>query len=269
MKALSVSSPPLPAQAHPLRKNQQALPAQLRADCDASHECRVGDASRSAPGDNCPERNRIPVPRRSQLMTQQQGSARLVVIQPIRDWACAECGGSGDLLRMDDAGPLCMTCADLDHLAFLPAGDTALTRRAVKASSLSAVVVRWSRRCMADSRGPVCRPGRVAGAGAVPQPRRLLVGVHGGAARAQVLAVGRADSDQQRRGQRAAGRRRLRRGHYLRDAGLVGILQCLDHRVDRRVGHLELRCQAHHAHGQRAAAARDRGQVPSAGGAAG
>ena len=78
-------------------------------------------------------------------MTEQEGSARLVVIQPIRDWACAECGGTGDLLRMDDAGPLCLSCADLDHLAFLPAGDTALTRRATKASSLSAVVVRWSR----------------------------------------------------------------------------------------------------------------------------
>jgi len=77
--------------------------------------------------------------------TQQEGSSRLVVIQPVRGWACAECGGSGDLLRMDDAGPLCMTCADLDHLAFLPAGDAALTRRATKASVLSAVVVRWSR----------------------------------------------------------------------------------------------------------------------------
>jgi hypothetical protein len=69
-----------------------------------------------------------------------------VVIQPIKDWTCAECGGDGgDLLRMDDAGPLCLACADLDHLAFLPAGDTALTRRATKASALSAVVVRWSR----------------------------------------------------------------------------------------------------------------------------
>jgi hypothetical protein len=68
-----------------------------------------------------------------------------VVIQPVRDWACAECGGSGDLLRMDDAGPFCLACADLDHLAFLPAGDAALTRRATKASGLSAVVVRWSR----------------------------------------------------------------------------------------------------------------------------
>ena len=78
-------------------------------------------------------------------MTQQEGSSRLVVIQPVRDWSCAECGGSDDLLRMDDAGPLCLACADLDHLVFLPAGDAALTRRATKASSLSAVVVRWSR----------------------------------------------------------------------------------------------------------------------------
>jgi hypothetical protein len=75
----------------------------------------------------------------------QEGSSGLVVIQPVRGWACAECGDSGDLLRMDDAGPLCLTCADLDHLAFLPAGDAALTRRATKASGLSAVVVRWSR----------------------------------------------------------------------------------------------------------------------------
>lgn len=78
-------------------------------------------------------------------MPQKEGSPRLVIIQPIRDWACAECGGTGDLLRMDDAGPLCLTCADLEHLVFLPAGDAALTRRAMKASSLSAVVVRWSR----------------------------------------------------------------------------------------------------------------------------
>jgi len=66
-------------------------------------------------------------------MAQQEGSSRLVVIQPVRDWSCAECGRSDDLLRMDDAGPLCLACADLDHLVFLRAGDTALTRRAIKA----------------------------------------------------------------------------------------------------------------------------------------
>lgn len=78
-------------------------------------------------------------------MPQRERPSGLVVIQPVRDWACSECGGSGDLLRMDDAGPLCLPCADLGHLVFLPAGDAALTRRATKASSLSAVVGRWSR----------------------------------------------------------------------------------------------------------------------------
>lgn len=78
-------------------------------------------------------------------MTQPGKPSGLVVIQPVREWSCAECGGTGDLLRMDDAGPLCMACADLGHLVFLPAGDAALTRRSVKASRLSAVVVRWSR----------------------------------------------------------------------------------------------------------------------------
>src|SRR5256885_9650421 len=64
---------------------------------------------------------------------------------PIDDGACAECGGTSELRRMDDGGPLCRACGDLGHLTFLPAGDAALTRRAAKASSLSAVVVRWSR----------------------------------------------------------------------------------------------------------------------------
>ena len=38
-----------------------------------------------------------------------------------------------------------MACADLDHLIFLPSGNTALTRRARKHSNLSAVVLKWSR----------------------------------------------------------------------------------------------------------------------------
>jgi hypothetical protein len=70
----------------------------------------------------------------------------LVVIQPAKEFTCADCHEAhGDLLIMDDARPLCMTCADMDHLVFLAAGDAALTRRAKKASKLSAVVVRWSK----------------------------------------------------------------------------------------------------------------------------
>src|SRR5271165_352911 len=46
---------------------------------------------------------------------------------------------------MDADRPLCLSCAALDHLIYLPRGDAALTRRAKKYSALSAVVVRFSR----------------------------------------------------------------------------------------------------------------------------
>ncbi len=72
-------------------------------------------------------------------------SQDVVVISPIRDWTCSGCGATGDLLIMDNAGPQCLTCAELDHLVYLPAGDAALTRRARANSRLSAVVVRFSR----------------------------------------------------------------------------------------------------------------------------
>jgi hypothetical protein len=52
------------------------------------------------------------------------------------------CGDTGDFLLKDKAGALCLDRADLGHLEFLPSGDAALTRRATKASRLSAVVVR-------------------------------------------------------------------------------------------------------------------------------
>lgn len=69
----------------------------------------------------------------------------LVVISPIKEWTCVSCGGIGDLLFMEDAGPRCLDCADLGHLDFLPSGDAALTRRTKKITRLTAVVVRWSR----------------------------------------------------------------------------------------------------------------------------
>lgn len=75
----------------------------------------------------------------------RQSKSEIVVVSALKDWSCAECGGGGSLLTMDDQGPLCLSCADLAHLVFLPSGDAALTRRARKASGLSAVVVRFSR----------------------------------------------------------------------------------------------------------------------------
>jgi hypothetical protein len=72
----------------------------------------------------------------------------IVVFSIIRESTCAECGAElwkGSFLRMEAERPLCLACADLDHLVFLPRGDTALTRRASKYSTLRAVVVRFSR----------------------------------------------------------------------------------------------------------------------------
>ena len=72
----------------------------------------------------------------------------IVVFSIIRDSSCSECGdelGRGRLLRLENERPLCLTCADLDHLVFLPSGNTALTRRSTKYSKLRAVVVRFSR----------------------------------------------------------------------------------------------------------------------------
>lgn len=83
---------------------------------------------------------------RERVVERQNRPPELLVVSPVRDWTCTGCAGEdGDFLVMEDAGPLCLTCADLDTLVFLPAGDATLTRRAKKASGLSAVVVRWSR----------------------------------------------------------------------------------------------------------------------------
>ena len=62
---------------------------------------------------------------------------------------CGECGedlGRKAWITLNrEKGALCLSCADLDHLVFLPAGDATLTRRSRKHSSLVAVVLRWSR----------------------------------------------------------------------------------------------------------------------------
>jgi hypothetical protein len=81
----------------------------------------------------------------------QESSAEakdLVVFDILRESKCADCGKGllgGSFLFMEAGRPLCLSCADLDHLVYLPRGDTALTRRARKHSTLSAVVVRFSR----------------------------------------------------------------------------------------------------------------------------
>lgn len=88
----------------------------------------------------------LPERQRERLTAKQNKPPDLVVVRPLKAFTCVGCGCTdADLLMMEEAGPVCLTCADFDHLVFLPSGDAALTRRARKASQLSAVVVRFSR----------------------------------------------------------------------------------------------------------------------------
>jgi len=84
--------------------------------------------------------------KRLHLAEKASRAPELVVIQPLnREWTCHRCGGTGDLLLMEDSGPACLRCVGLDDLEFLSAGNALLTRRAKAKSARSAVVVRFSR----------------------------------------------------------------------------------------------------------------------------
>lgn len=84
--------------------------------------------------------------KRARLAERHSRPPDLVVVSPLNDFTCSACSTvSGGLLIMEDPGPVCLACADMDHLVFLASGDAALTRRAKAASRLAAVVVRFSR----------------------------------------------------------------------------------------------------------------------------
>lgn len=76
-------------------------------------------------------------------------STDITVFISTQDSTCEECSaklGRSAWITLDEKKrALCLSCADLDHLIFLPSGDAALTRRSRKHSTLSAVVVQWSR----------------------------------------------------------------------------------------------------------------------------
>ncbi len=73
----------------------------------------------------------------------------LKVFISTRESTCDDCGEDlgpkAWITLTKDQGASCLSCADLDHLVFLPSGDAALTRRAQKHSTLAAVVLTWSR----------------------------------------------------------------------------------------------------------------------------
>jgi hypothetical protein len=101
--------------------------------------------------------------KRERLAEKLSGAPELVVVQPLnREWTCHRCGGTGDLLLMEDPGPACLRCVGLDDLEYLAAGDALLTRRATATSARYAVVVRFSRsRRRYERQGLVVEPQAV------------------------------------------------------------------------------------------------------------
>lgn len=114
----------------------------LRVTRDGAPEWEKFYRTHYAPGD-------LPEKKTARLAAKLNRPPELVVFEKVSEEGnCSECGVEllkGDYLLMEKGKPLCLTCADLDQLVFLPAGDTALTRRARKRSPLAAVVVRFSR----------------------------------------------------------------------------------------------------------------------------
>lgn len=138
----------------------------------------------------------------SQLNTTED----LKVFITVRESKCNEClenlGRSAWITLVEGKGELCLSCADLDHLIYLPSGDPALTRRAKKYSTLSAVVLKWSR-----ARGRYERQGLIVEEEALEKAEKECL----------------ADNDvRERRRERDAVRREEMDQQYLRDfAGRV------------------------------------------------
>lgn len=77
-------------------------------------------------------------------------------------WECDECGAAGDFFLKGKKSGVCLGCAGLGHLEFLPCGDATLTRHARKASRMSAVVMQMNlRRMRHERRGILVEPAAV------------------------------------------------------------------------------------------------------------
>ncbi len=66
-----------------------------------------------------------------------------------QDSTCCKCGKilgqRAWIILKKNIGPICLPCAGLNRLVFLPSGDATLTRRSKKYSNISAIVLKWSK----------------------------------------------------------------------------------------------------------------------------
>jgi hypothetical protein len=127
----------------PLRGSGRDQSHELRVTADAAPEMEALFRTYYAPADITPRKLEA-------LKKKLNKPPDLVVFMTVSDSVhCQECDDEmprGDFLFREGKRSLCLCCADLDYLEFLPSGDAAMSRRAKKHSPLSAVVVQFNRR---------------------------------------------------------------------------------------------------------------------------
>jgi len=80
----------------------------------------------------------IPEPKQKAIKEKLEKPEPPTVFDVIRPTECSECGieiWKGGMIYLEQRKALCLACARMNDLEYLPAGDTALTRRATKHSS--------------------------------------------------------------------------------------------------------------------------------------
>jgi hypothetical protein len=149
----------VPSPTEPTRNTRTgAVPLRFTADGDPAAGKQYSDRYVSA---DLSER------RRQNLEKKAQRPQPPSVFDNLCDSECFECGVAiekGERLFLEAGQPLCLACAGLGDLEYLPSGNVTLTRRATRFSQKTAVVVRFSR-----SRGRYERQGLLVEAAALEQ----------------------------------------------------------------------------------------------------
>jgi hypothetical protein len=126
----------------PYRRNTPGGAIPLRVTTGEDAESEDFFHLRYIPGD-------LPAAKAERAAAKMTRPQDIVVFQTVsQSVICTECKTElfkDDFLFMEKGQPLCLSCADLDHLDYLPRGDAALTLRARKYSRLAVVVVRFAR----------------------------------------------------------------------------------------------------------------------------
>jgi hypothetical protein len=110
----------------------------------------------------------LPPAARERVVRREDKPPDLVVVMPVKDWKCAECERDGDLLIMDNAGPLCLTCAEDARMRRRERDGERRAREDVELqATMAGEITRLFPRCPPERAGAVARHTARRGSGRV------------------------------------------------------------------------------------------------------